>query len=279
MDSVDTRLPRLSTLLAAQVRYQMTLMLRSAPTYLLSLVFPAIMLTILLKARTHGSQAAVMAEHLADISGILVFGALTIAYVAYTTTLVSAREQGVLRRWHLAPLPAWVYFTGRIITCVLLADCAGIILLAVGAIMADVHVSAEGVIRVLVVETLGALALAAAATAITTVVKTTQSLGPVLVLTYMPLLIFSDGIGKLALPQWVNTLMGYLPVKPVIQSVSAALQPSSGGVALMSLHDAVVLAAWAVCCLIVSVRFFRWDPSRPRHARYTDAGASARAAT
>jgi hypothetical protein len=28
-----------------------------------------------------------------------------------------------------------------------------------------------------------------------------------------------------------------------------------------------VLAAWALGGLLVSVRFFQWDPHRPRHAR------------
>jgi hypothetical protein len=45
------------------------------------------------------------------------------------------------------------------------------------------------------------------------------------------------------------------------------------GVAMAGLHltagaiGGLLLAAWALGGLLVSVRFFQWDPHRPRHAR------------
>ena len=58
--------------------------------------------------------------------------------------------------------------------------------------------------------------------------------------------------------------MTYLPAQPLIDAVSRVLQ---GGGTLMSAHDVAVLAGWAVGGLLVSMRFFQWDPHRPRHAR------------
>ena len=34
----------------------------------------------------------------------------------------------------------------------------------------------------------------------------------------------------------------------------------------MSAHDLAVLAGWVVGGLLVSLRFFAWDPHRPGHA-------------
>lgn len=274
MASGEVRLPRLSKLLGAQIRYQTTLMARSGRGYLLAIILPAFMLTLLLKARTQGSEAVVTAQHLADISGIVVFGTFTITYINYATNLVTAREEGVLRRWHMAPLPAWVYFAGRIIVCVLLADCTGILLLIVGVILADFHLTATHVICLLIADTLGALTLATVGTAITAMATTIQSLSSITVFTYAPLLILSGAVGKLSLPQWVNTLMTYFPVQPVIQSVSRALGSSSGGLPLISPRDLVVLAAWAVGFLALSVRYFRWDPHRPSHALHVEGRTS-----
>jgi ABC-2 type transport system permease protein len=88
----------------------------------------------------------------------------------------------------------------------------------------------------------------------------------VLMLTYIPLIILSGSFGPIAeLPHWLTTTMTYLPAQPLIDTVSRVLQHGSG--ALMSTHDVAVLAAWAVGGLLVSVRFFRWDPHRPRHAQ------------
>jgi len=62
--------------------------------------------------------------------------------------------------------------------------------------------------------------------------------------------------------------MSYLPAQPMIDAVTRALEPGAGqsGPALPG-RDLVVLAAWAAACLLLSARFFQWDPHRPRHAR------------
>ena len=68
--------------------------------------------------------------------------------------------------------------------------------------------------------------------------------------------------------------MSYLPAQPMIDAVTRALQPSAS----MSGRDLAVLAAWAVGGLLLSVRFFRWDPTRPRHALTAGAANLARSA-
>jgi hypothetical protein len=81
------------------------------------------------------------------------------------------------------------------------------------------------------------------------------------------------GFGGLSgLPHWLNALMSYLPAQPMIDGVTRALESGAS----MSGRDLAVLAAWAVGCLLLSVRFFRWDPTRPRHARAAGAGNPAR---
>jgi hypothetical protein len=54
----------------------------------------------------------------------------------------------------------------------------------------------------------------------------------------------------------------YLPAQPMIDAVTRALEPG----ATIPGRDLAVLAAWAAGCLLLSVRFFQWDPHRPRHA-------------
>ena len=61
--------------------------------------------------------------------------------------------------------------------------------------------------------------------------------------------------------------MSYLPAQPMIDAVTRVLEPSGGLRRGLPERDLAVLAAWAAGGLLVSVRFFRWDPHRPRHAR------------
>jgi hypothetical protein len=57
----------------------------------------------------------------------------------------------------------------------------------------------------------------------------------------------------------VNTLMTYLPAQPTIDAVARAL--ANGSVLRgQSLRDLGGLAAWAAVGLLVSLRFFSWNP-------------------
>src|SRR6516225_10187066 len=225
-------------LLAIQVRYQLTLLLRNPRSLMAGLILPGALLALQL-GKGGGTDPAVLA---ARVAGLVVLGAMSIAYLIHASSLVVAREDGVLRRWRATPLPAWGYFTGRIIATVLLADAAGLIIAG----------------------TLGALALAAAGTAITPLITSAQGANSLLTLTYLPLIIFSGGFGELSgLPSWLSTLMSYLPAQPMITAVNRALGHSGS----LPGRDLAVLAAWALSGLLISVRFFQWDPHRPRHAR------------
>jgi ABC-2 type transport system permease protein len=268
MDDV-IRLPGLSPVIGGQVRYQLTLMLRTPRTLMAGLILPGALLALQLGRIQHVGQGAAADVLAARVAGLVVLGAMSVAYLSHASSLVVAREDGVLRRWRATPLPSWGYFAGRIIATVLLADAAALILVLVGVAMAGLHLTAGAIGGLLLAVSLGALALAAAGTAVTPLLTSAQGANPLLTLTYLPLIIFSGGFGGLSgLPHWLNTAMSYLPAQPMIDAVTRALQSSAGqsGPGLSG-RDLAVLAAWALGGLLVSVRFFQWDPHRPRHAR------------
>ena len=251
-------LPGFGRILPAQFRYQMTLLVRTPRALILGIAMPALLLALEMGRRHPGTTALTAA-----VGGLVVFGALSIAYLSYGAGLVVAREDGVLRRWRATPLPAWAYFAGRMAAAVVLADAAGLVLLGVGVSMAGLHLTAGAAASVLVAGTLGGLAMAAAATAVTPLLPSAQGANSILGLTYIPLLIFSNGLGSFSgLPHWLTTAMTYFPVQPVVDTATRALQHSGA----ISDRDVLVLLAWTVACLALSVRFFRWDPTRPAHA-------------
>jgi ABC-2 type transport system permease protein len=278
MSSPAASLPGLGLVFRGQIRYQITLLLRMPRAFILALVIPGALLAVELQVSRSGKHVP-MSTVAAQVGGLAVFATLSIAYLTYAATLIVAREEGVLRRWRATPLPAGAYFTGRIIAYVLLADASGAVLLLVGVAMGALHPTAGGLICLLIAITLGALAAAAAGTAITPLLSSAQSANPVLTLTYLPLLVLSGGFGALpGLPHELTTAMTYLPVQPVVQAVMHALQHAGGGLPLMSVHDLAVLAGWGLGGLLLSARFFRWDPSRPGHAHRDGTSTAARPA-
>jgi len=261
------RLPGTGRVLAAQVRYQLILLARNPRALVTGLVMPSLLLALELGHVQHlGATTAGMAVLAPRVGGLFLFAAAAIALFTHASTLVVAREDGVLRRWRAAPLPSWAYFTAKITATVLAADLAGVVLVLVSMEMARLSLTSRAVAAMLVTGTLGALAFAAVGTAITRLISTAQSAQPVLMLTYLPLVFLSGAFGPIqSLPHWLTTAVTYLPAQPVVDAMSRVLLRSGG--TLPPLHDAAVLAAWLAGGLLLSLRFFRWDPHRPRHSR------------
>ena len=146
----------------------------------------------------------------------------------------------------------------------LVANNSGIIVVAARIATAHLTVTADAALGLLAVFTLASLAWAAVGTAAFIAVPTADAAFPVLGLTALPVLAQSGTFGAIgALLPWLATLPRYLPAQPVIDAVTQVLQHTSGGLAPIPPPDAATLAAWAVAGLLVSARFFRWNPRRP----------------
>jgi len=268
------------TMLMRQVDYQLRLLLRNPRGLWVSLLAPGLILA--LRLGHGGAQAGPVADRAAVIAGLAAFGLIATCYLTHAIGLVTARETGVLRRWRASPLPRWGYFTGRITATVLLSLVSGAIIIAVGAGLGGVHIAAGTVPALLIIFVLGGVAWAALGTAVTALIGSAESANPVLMFSYLPVILLSGALGAIGEPKWLSTAMSYLPGQPVITSATHALAYSGSGLAPVSVRDLAVLAGWTVIGLAVSVRFFRWDPVRPAHARRAEAGgvaAPARAGT
>jgi len=258
------RTPSARRLLADQVRYQILLLTRNPRAMMFSLVIPVMLLVLSSSRRGHLDSRVEEAL----VAGLATFGLIVTAYVSHAVGLVTSRQEGVLRRWRATPLPTWCFFAGKIAATALIALGSVAIAVAAGAALYHVHLSTGAALSLLLVFILGALAWAAVGTAVTALVSTAQSAGPVLMLTYLPVILFSGGLGSVSSePGWLATIARYLPAQPIIDSATRALQHGGTGLAPLPGHDLAVLAAWAIAGVVGSVCFFRWDPVRPRHAR------------
>ncbi|HEY7147205.1 MAG TPA: ABC transporter permease [Streptosporangiaceae bacterium] len=266
-DAAD-RLPGLLPVLAGQVRYQLLILMRTPRALIASLILPGALLALRLGRVSHAARGSAGALSLtAVVAGLVVFGLLGTAYMTHASGLVAAREDGVLRRWRAAPLPAGGYFTGRMTATVLLTDASAMILVLIGITMASLHVTGMMTVSILVNATIGALVFAGIGTAVTIVVSTAQAANPVLMITYLPLVILSGALGSTAgFPHWLVTVMDYLPARPLIETMTRVLQQAGQGLVVVSGRDLAVLLAWGLAGVAVSVAFFRWDPHRPAHA-------------
>jgi ABC-2 type transport system permease protein len=258
-DTAPRRLPSTAVLLAAQLRYQLSLLLATPNALLIGVGLP-----VLLMVAAHTRHASLAVSSLA---GYAAFGLTVTAWNTHGIRLVAAREAGVLKRWRATPLPRWCYFTGRIVSTALFSATAGAVTVLVGVLFYHVHLSAGGAAGALVALILGALAWAAAATALTGVVPTVESANPIFIVVYFPVIIVSGVFGAInGEPRWLSSLASYLPAQPLIAAVTRALQHASGAPFLPA-RDITVLAVWAAAGLLAALVLFRWEPHRPTQRR------------
>ena len=249
------RLPAIGPLLAAQIRYQVRLLLANGRTVAVGIAIPVIFLV----ATGHHPSAS-------DVATDAAFGLTLTAWNANGVRLVAARQAGVLKRWRATPLPRWCYLTGRITATALVAVLAGAVTVTVAALLYHLHLTVSSTLGVLAVFALGAAAWAAAATALTAAIPTVEAATPILTLIYFPLIIISGVLGYISEPHWLSTLASYLPAQPLIAGATHALHHPHGTPPLPT-RDIVVLAAWAVAGIAIAVATFRWEPQRPTKRR------------
>jgi ABC-2 type transport system permease protein len=253
------RLPFAGTLLAEQVRYQLSLLLATPNALVIGVGLPVI---LLVAANVRHSGSAV-----SGLAGFAAFGMTLTAWNTHGIRLVAARETGVLKRWRASPLPRWCYLAGRIVTTALFATAAGAVTVAAGVLFYHQHITATGWLGVLIALILGALAWATAATATTGIIPSVETANPVFVLVYFPVIIISGVLGTIsAEPAWLSRLASYLPAQPVIDAMNRAVRHAPGA-SFVSGRDVLVLVAWIAGTLMAALIVFRWEPSRPARRR------------
>jgi len=251
-------LPRPGPLLAAQIAYHARVLLSTPRAVVGGMLLPVILLVLRGDAAHLGH-----AERASLVAGLATFGVLSTAYVTHASSLVAARQAGILKRWRATPLPPSCFFAGRIVATMLLAAAGGVLTAVIGASEYHLALTASAFAELAGVLLLGAAAWASVGTAVSALVPSVEAAWPLLGLTYLPAIILSGGFGSVGgEPEWLTTVMGYLPVAPVIHGAAHALGTGSGA-GVISARAVAVLAAWAAAGLLISQRCFQWSPTQP----------------
>jgi hypothetical protein len=129
-----------------------------------------------------------------------------------------------------------------------------------------IELTVSGALAILAALTLGGLVWAAAATAVTRLIPTVDSALPVLLLTYIPVIIISGVLFAISEPQRLSSLASDLPAQPRVDTFKAAVERRAGA-SLLPARAMIVLSVWAVGGLLAALAFFQWEPHRPSPRR------------
>ena len=187
------------------------------------------------------------------VPSILAFGVIVAAYVNLGSKVAVLRHDGVLKRIKTTPLPSAAYLGGllAVATVILITACTGLIgWLAFGA-----GPRPGGLPALTIGLILGIVCFATLGLAISSVITSAESAGPIAYASFLPIAIISGVFDPTfsGLPQWLSRLVDAFPVKALAQ-----LMQGGYTVRPFPAWDLVNLALWtAIGAGLVAWRF-RW---------------------
>ncbi len=189
--------------------------------------------------------------------GILAMSLMQLGLFATATPLVSLREEGVLRRLGATPLPRTQLILGQVLMRLTIGMVQAALI--IGISVAAFHVQIQGNYLALAGLTLlGAVTFIGMGYLIAALARTVESASGISSAINFPMMFLSGVFFPLALmPAF---LLPVVRVIPLTYLADAFRQVTTGGVPIFPMMvDVAVLSGWAVVCIALASRFFRWE--------------------
>jgi ABC-2 type transport system permease protein len=253
---------RFGLLLAAeQIRYQLLLLLRSPMSTFTAVVIPFIVLMALDIATPQAATRHLHHTSYADflIPAMATFALLNACYVSTITSVVIAREEGVLKRLHGTPLPLWAYVVGRIAASAVVGAAAVFVVLIIGAVVMNTRIGGSRLADLIAITALGIVAFTVTGLAVSTLVPRPETALPVAYGTMLPLAFVSDVFfPATAAPTWLRRVAAAFPVEPIADPAERLFARGAGWP--MTAGEVLVVCLWIIAAGIVTAARFRWEP-------------------
>ncbi|MEV0825032.1 ABC transporter permease [Nonomuraea rubra] len=249
-------------LLWHQIRYEQLSFWRNPQNAIFTFVFPVAIMVIFgalfggIAADSYFHGLSALRYYVPTIAALSVLSA---CYSQLAITLATRRHQGILKRAHATPLPAWTYFAGLLAHAVLVSVADVTLVVGVG-VLYGVPVPAAGQWpEILLILVLGAAAFCALGVAVAGLIPNAEAAPSLVQLVQFPL-VFISGTFMPIHSDMLNAIADILPVRPFNQALIGAFSEDGA----FDLKSLAVLLIWGLAGTLIAVTRFRWDS---QHAR------------
>ena len=188
------------------------------------------------------------------VPSVVLVALITASLQAMPTVLTSYRERGILRRMRTTPARPSNLLVAQIVLNAVAALVGAVLGVVIGRVVWDVALPQQplGYVVTLLLTAVAGLAMGSVITAVSRTVKAAQAIG---LSAFFPAM-FTAGI--------------YVPVQLLPDALRQILELTPFGAAAQALNESaagdwpswthlVVLGVWAVVCMVLAARWFRWE--------------------
>jgi ABC-2 type transport system permease protein len=243
-----------------QLRGEQRLYWRSRELAFFTFLFPLLIFVLLGSVygddtikKEHGVKASAYL-----LAGILGYGLVSTAFAGLAIVITLRREEGVLKRVRGTPLPPATYLGAVIASTVIVYLIESAALIAMARLLYDVPLPNEWLSVILAV-LFGTLAFAAMGLALTGLIRSGEGASAVVNAIYLPVSFLAGAFWSAqSFPHFLSVISEILPLTHFIRlmrNIVLLNQPIWD-----NWEQVAVVAAWGLAGLILSARYFRWEP-------------------
>ena len=249
-------------LVVRQLRYEQLSFWRNRFGAIFTVGFSVVFLLLL--AAGGGTQRSSALGGIEEIQyyvpGFAAYGVMSTCYNNLGIQIVVRRQTGLLKRLRLSPIATWVLFGAVLANAAVVSVVQVGLLLAIGRLGFHVvlpHAWLAFALAVLV----GIASFAALGVAVSTLVPSQESAGPIISLVFFVLLFLSGLWFPLTPGSGLAQVANYFPIHHLIVAFFAPFDTLPGA-SPWAWHDLGVVALWGVVATVVALRRFEWEPRR-----------------
>ncbi len=247
-------------LLWRQIRHQNRVFWRTPVAAFFTLALPVFFLVLfsVLFGSSEVAEGYRFSQFFAPAMAVFAAGSSTFTGLSIGTAL--ARDQGILKRVRGTPLSPWIYMTGRIGSAVWVGVVSVAVMFVVGWALFGFVMLWNNLGVAVLVFMVGMATFSALGLSVCALVKNADATPAVANAVFLPMAFVSGIFIPLDdAPRWLLILGDVFPLKHFAEPFGAAFNPFHSG-RVLGWEDLAVMGAWLVAGLIVTTRFFRWDP-------------------
>ena len=192
------------------------------------------------------------------VPAIIAFGLISACYTNLAFTICIRRESGLLKRARGTPLSPVVYLCGIVGNVIVVALILTALISALGVIAYGVTFPGR-YLGLLVAIVSGAFCFSSLGIAVSTIVPNEDAAPAIINFILFPLLFISGTFGAVSASSALGRVAVIFPVQHLIQAMVHVFDPFGTGTGIIATHTLIMLA-WGIGALLVSLRRFRWEP-------------------